>query len=218
MGTTKKQGKRVSQWERSMHGLSKRLKDYRRSRSGVQRRKAQDLFYESFRRLTMGAAVKTLSQRGWQGDLHHDAEEVTSECLVKLLRQEERWEGAFSKPSKDLPGYLSGTIWNGVTQRINDRCDKDAALWEQLPLDYASTRIADTKVSNTLLRISMKAAIEKLAGEERRLYKLPVGVIPLDCVLDRAVATGIVRKVPKRTWQRYVKQSRIRLGERLGIW
>jgi hypothetical protein len=182
------------------------------------RLRARELFYKEFQRLSLSAATKTLQIWGWQGDLHHDAEEVASECVVNLIKQEAQGKGIFLAPVEELPQYLSGVIWRGVRQRIGERQGQSARLWRQVPLEVISASVADGKVSNVLLKISMEAAIEKVANEERRTYNLPEGVVPLDGVLDKAVAQAIVGKVPKRSWQRYVRKSRLRLGEELGMW
>ena len=218
-----------SDWNLAILGLRDKLMASRVSSSAVEggpecgkslrtRRRARELFYEEFQRLSLSAATKTLKTWGWQGDLHHDAEEIASECVVNLIRQEAQGKGVFLAPVEELPQYLSGVIWRGVRQRIGERQGKAARLWQQVPLEIASATVADWNVSNVLLKISMEAAIERVAKEERRTYNLPEGVVPLDGVLDKAVAQAIVGKVPKRSWQRYVKNSRLRLGEELGMW
>ena len=217
-----------SDWRRAILGLRDSLMAARssysevesesESRKGLRTRRARDRFYEEFQRLSQVAATKTLRTWGWQGDINHDAEEVASECVVNLLRQEEQGKGIFQAPEEALPQYLSGVIWRGVKQRIGERKGREERFWHQVPLELVSEIVPDSKVSKVLLKISLEEAIQKIAEEERRIYKLPEGVVPLDGVLDKAVAKAIIGKVPKRSWQRYVRNSRLRLGEELGMW
>jgi hypothetical protein len=155
-------------------------------------------------------------------DFRIDAEDVASSCVVTMLKQEIRCSGLFALPHtpKDrLRNYLSQTIWIGTNswcKQLRTSIDKEKYCTPAWDLSEVLPEALDKKAANVILGMDLKAAIQTVREEECKLYNLPEGVIPLDGVLENECVEAIEEVVPKRTWQRYCKQSRERLARELG--
>ncbi len=201
-------------WRR---GIEELLKELDASRTDV---RARERFYERFWKMSVSAAKRILETRGWKGDIHHDAEEVASQSLVTLLRQEARGSGVFGfvpKTPADIRRYLSGTIWKGCGQRASKlQGTLMESLDELLEAGKDLEALRSRCAADPALRLDLQQAVSQMREEERGQYRrLPAGVTPIDCVLDVAMGEAIVEGVPLRTVQRYMEESRRELARRL---
>ena len=209
------QAVRIKPWKEAVGELTETFLSYQGVMSAVPREKKRALFYSEFRRMSLAAAMSTIATKNWGGDRFHHAEEITSACVIGLLKQEQGYRGVFQKtlaPFGEIKGYLSQTIWKGVKQHARDRLRKEHHFWNHEQIDPAYQEFIDGKIGAIGLQIDLKAALEKVREEERILFNLPCGVIPLDAVLGKEIASEILAQLPRRSWQRYCKQSRERLA------
>jgi len=188
-------------------------------------RAARERFYDAFLKVSAGIARRFLAGRSQLGGIHQAAEDVASENVLVLLRQEERRSGVF-KPGwtrEERTGYLSRTIWRGCrwgASRSRLSC-ADFALDSHRSSETGLLTIEtlrDKCFENEGIRLRLQGAIEDMRKDPRgRFRKLPAGLTPMDCVLDEGVATALGKGVPLRTIQRYSKYAREELGSRMGI-
>jgi hypothetical protein len=181
-------------------------------------------FYTNYLQMCQGAARVVLCKMNWRGDLYHDSQDIASECVKGLIRQEQQANGAFSeepRTQEQLRGYLSRTIYRSCKQRAIELIGKvtrqskvkqrmelaNNDRLEQLHREYSS---------QPWRRLALKEALESMSKAHRR--QLPKGITPLQCVLDDALGNGLLEgKVPLRTLQRYKQQARETLANHIGI-
>lgn len=187
--------------------------------------RARERFYGRYWKMSSSAAKSIFQTRGWQSDIHHDAEDVASVVVMVLARQEARQSGVFGpnpatggiRTGRDLRGYLSRAIWVGCKQRIGALQRK-----RMLPLaTFAEVGlkcdVADRCAADPALRIDIEAAVANLKRDQRGHYrKLPAGVTPLDLVMDVGLGDALLAGVPVRTIQRYTTQVRQYLAGSIG--
>jgi len=210
--------RKIKPWEQAVGELTQTFLSYRKIDASVLRERKRALFYDGFQRMSLAAAMSTLARNKWGGDQMHDSEDIVSACVITLLKQEQKDCGLFRKPHppiNQLRGYLSQVIWNGVKQQAKDYFLKERHCWNHEQLDLRYDDFIDGKIAGIALQIDLKEALKKVAAEERTIFKLSGGVIPLDGVLGKEIAGTILTHLPKRTWQRYCRQSRERLGKEL---
>lgn len=208
----------IDTWEKAVGKLTETFLTYRKITSLVARERKRSDFYDEFQRMSLAAAMSTLSTKKWGGDRIHDSEDIVSSCVITLLKQEQKNCGLFRKPHtpiNQLRGYISQTIWNGVKQQTRDYFRKESQCWNHEQLDPGYNDVIDSKVAGIALQIDLKEALGKVAAEEKGRFKLLGGVIPLDGVLGNEIAGTILAHLPKRSWQRYCSQSRERLAQKL---
>ena len=141
---------------------------------------------------------------------------------MTLSKQEKRNSGIFNATicsSSKFRGYLSRTIWLGIRQKARDMKATNTRLWEQLSLDAENVRLVpdlkafDQRERNDLKRIDLKAAFDKVSAQERQSKQFKTGVTPMHGVLE--IGKPDFKKVPKRTWQRSMANSRKHLMREL---
>jgi hypothetical protein len=210
---------KLKPWQQAVGELTETLLSYHSIVSPVVRERQRTLFYAEFQRMSLAAAMSTLATKSWNGDKIHVAEEIVSSCLISLLRQEQSYRGLFQKtlaPFVEVRSYLSQVIWRGVQQQARDYLRKERHNWNHESLAANNAVLIDKKVASIALHIDLKNALEKVTAEEKAIFNLPGGVIPLDLVLRKEIASSILSQVPKRSWQRYAQQSRKRMAKELG--
>jgi len=209
-------------WREKIHQLAEKLQSFRDLPACEEREKLREDFYESFRNLSAVASRKLIHEWEWKGDRFHDSEDIVSACTSILLRQEVQCKGPFNSAKVaagcQLRGYLSRLVWRGAAQRTANlyreqvRCRKG----DESPLDMAS-RPEDAVSFWQDVQTLRERLLTGLPGK----YRTPAGQIPLDGVLDKALADAGERKlheetgVPKRTWQRLEQEARDLLRQRL---
>jgi len=209
----------IKTWKQAVAELTETFLSYQAIMSAVPRARKRADFYSEFRRMSLAAAMSTLAGKNWGGDRIHHSEEIVSACIIGLLKQEQADRGLFRMtlaPFVQLRGYMSQIIWRGVQQKARDHFRKEDPQWNHESLDLNCANFIDEKIGDIGLRIDLKRAIQKVTAEEMVIFQLPGGVIPLDLVLRKEIASTILSQVPKRSWQRYSRQSRERLAKELG--
>jgi hypothetical protein len=189
---------------------------------------ARERFYGGFWRLVRQVAVSQLRSWNWRGDVHHDAEELASDCVRNLLRQEARGAGIFAKVRRgeEIQPYFSGLIWRTCRQRarrLKASC-ADVSLDELLPGGEDGEQrtrldvLADRSMDNADVRHHLRDLMESLREDRHGRYRrLPAGMTPLDCVLDVEMVMARDKGLAKRTLQRYAKDIRDRLAREVGL-
>ena len=187
--------------------------------------RAWERFYDRYCKMSAGVAKCILRDRGWVGDIHHDAEDVASDVAMVLARQEARQSGVFGpnpatggiRTGGDLRGYLSRAIWMGCKQRIGALQRKQMLPLATIAEVGLKCDVADRCAADPALRIDIEAAVADLKRDQRGHYrKLPAGVTPLDLVMDVGLGDALLAGVPVRTLQRYTTQVRQYLAGSIG--
>lgn len=219
-GTQACQGGKSHDWRSGIRDLADKFLRYREMRDSEEREEIRGEFYESFRNLSLSAARTTLGRWSWKGDRHQDAQEIASRCVETLLKQEQTGAGIFDSAlgGGKLKGYLNRTVWKGARQRAASILRKESRFGS---LDERVFSIRDHRQDAESVWKDVQVVRERLAARIPGKYRTPAGRIPLDGVINRALAVAGERKlheeagIARRTWQREEQAARELLRQRL---
>lgn len=208
------QGGKFSPWQDDVAFLHCILLEMRELGDAKRVDDLREKFFAGFRNLSLAAAIKILRDQGWRGNLRQAAEDIASECTLRLLRQERQGTGIFQRDYG--AGYLNKTIWVGARQRA---CDLWRSLRRMDSLDESRFDVGVYREDAESLWKDISILRDRLEKGSDSKYRTPAGMLPLDGVLNKALARAGDRKlheeagVSKRTWQRLEQRAREDLGE-----